>query len=328
MVPRFIVGWLVTLTAICALPAWALEYRLQVANIPFLTLSSYETRAGDLSALESRLDTMEFPAGAVIPDREVTLLQDPKYGGKVPARLSVLPTTREQAWTTLVWDANPGDTLVFEIKSYMSAWQEAYMLAANPEGRLRRMALGNPSFFGGLSYEIPTVSYDFLANAVDQGSFTSWMARTAKTINGMTLAIGQGRDPHNTVDRLYIALTMPSAPRAFKVVIGWKNRRDDHGNGKRNDLRSFRQCETSCTGTKEIMTKEIMTYEDAASLAPVFHGSPSGQKQTLMAERERHAWARMDTFRHLGDSDLSPGSHRGGAGAAESLVGTPLLRNG
>jgi hypothetical protein len=233
MAPRSIIGWLVTLTVVFALPAWAVEYRLQVVDLPFLTVSSYESRTGDLSALEARLDTMEFPANAVVPGREVLLLQDPRYGGKVPDRLSVLPATRDQAWTTLVWNANPGDTMVFVIKSDMVAWQQAYTVAANPEGRLRRMELGNPSIFGNLSYEVPNVSDLFLANAVDQGDFTSWMASSAKTINGMTLAIGQGRDPIYTPDRVYIRLTMPAASRVFKVVTGWKDR-NDRGTGNGN----------------------------------------------------------------------------------------------
>ena len=67
---------------------------------------------------------MEFPATAVIPERDVLLLQDPAYGGTIPHRVSVLPTTREQAWTTFVWDANPGDTVAFVVKTYMVAWQE------------------------------------------------------------------------------------------------------------------------------------------------------------------------------------------------------------
>jgi hypothetical protein len=230
MASRFLVGWLVALTVVLTLPAWALEYRLQVAHLPFLTVSSYENRAGDLSALEARLDTMAFPSGAVVPGRDIALLQDPRYGGRVPARMSVLPATQDQVWTTLVWDANPGDTLVFVIKSDMAAWQQARAVAANPGGRLRRMEIGNPSFFGGLSYEVPTVSYSFLANAVDEGTFPTWLEHNAKTINGMSLAIGQGWDPHYTVDRIYVELTMPSAPQVFKVVVGWKDH-DDRGTG-------------------------------------------------------------------------------------------------
>ena len=137
---------------------------------------------------------MEFPTTALIPDRDMLLLQDPAYGGIIPNRVSVLPTTREQAWTTFVFDANPGDTVAFVVRTYMVAWQQIWMLGANPEGTLRRLTPGNPSIFGGRSYEVPQVSYDFLANAVEQGNFPKWVAENAPSLNGMSLVIGQGRN--------------------------------------------------------------------------------------------------------------------------------------
>src|SRR5215475_4200826 len=199
MTRRSILGWSVGVVLLLTLPAWAAEYRLQVANLDWLTVSAYTDRPlpgqpgeGSLARLETRLDTMEFPAGAVIPGRDLVLLQDPAYGGKIPDRVAVLPTTREQAWTTIVWDAEPGDTVTFVVKSIMSAWQEAWFLGANPEGTLRRLVLGNPSWFGGRSYEVPYVAYNFLANAIEQGSFPSWMAENAPSLHGMSIAIAQG----------------------------------------------------------------------------------------------------------------------------------------
>ena len=59
------------------------------------------------------------------------------------------------------------------------------------------------------------------------------MTSNAATINGMTLAIGQGRDPIYTPDRVYVRLTMPAAPRVFKMVLGWKDR-NDRGSGDGN----------------------------------------------------------------------------------------------
>jgi hypothetical protein len=232
-------GWLMVCFCMLAMPAWAVEYRLQVANLNFLTVSSYTDRPlagqpgeGSLSRLEDRLDRMEFPAGAIIPGRDVLLLEDPHYGGIVPNRLSILPATRDQAWTTLVWDANPGETIAFVVKSDMVAWQEVWMLGANPEGTLRRLALGSPSLFGGRSYEVPQVSYDFLANAVAQGAFPSWMAHTAKSLNGMSIAIGQGRSRFYTPDRVYVALRLAAEPRTYKVVIGWRDH-NDRGTGSK-----------------------------------------------------------------------------------------------
>jgi hypothetical protein len=244
MLLRSMLGWGVGVALLLTLPAWASEYRLQVVNLGFLTLSSYTDRLvpgqpgeGSLIRLQTRLDTMAFPATAVIPDRDTLLLQDPAYGGKIPDRVSVLPTTREQAWTTVVFDANPGDTVAFVVKTYMVAWQQIWYLGANPEGTLRRLTPGNPSFFGGRSYEVPQVSSDFLANAVGQGTFPTWVAQNAPSLNGMSLVIGQGLNPFYDPDRLFVVLKLAPEPRTYKVAIGWRDRNDrnDNGNQRRMD---------------------------------------------------------------------------------------------
>ena len=243
MLLRSMLGWGVGVALLLTLPAWASEYRLQVVNLGFLTLSSYTDRPvpgqpgeGSLIRLQTRLDTMAFPATAVIPDRDTLLLQDPAYGGKIPDRVSVLPTTREQAWTTVVFDANPGDTVAFVVKTYMVAWQQIWYLGANPEGTLRRLTPGNPSFFGGRSYEVPQVSSDFLANAVGQGTFPTWVAQNAPSLNGMSLVIGQGLNPFYDPDRLFVVLKLAPEPRTYKVAIGWRDRNDRNDNGNQRRM--------------------------------------------------------------------------------------------
>jgi hypothetical protein len=240
MTQRSMIGWIMAAVLMLSWSVWAVEYRLQVANLDYLTVSAYTDRSqpgqlgeGSLVRLETRLDTMQFPANAVIPGRDVLLLEDPAYGGKIPDRVSVLPTTREQAWTTFVWDANPGDTVGFVIKSDMTAWQEVWFMGANPEGSLRRLSLGNPSLFGGRSYEVPQVSYDFLANAIDQDTFPSWMAQNAKSLNGMSIAIGQGQNRYNYPDRVYVVLKLAAEPHTYKVVIGWRHTKDRGENNRR-----------------------------------------------------------------------------------------------
>jgi hypothetical protein len=236
---RSISGWIVISLFILSGSAWAMEYRLQVANLDYLTVSAYTDRPqpgqpgeGSLVRLQTRLDTMEFPATAVIPGRDMLLLEDPAYGGRVPDRVSVLPTTREQAWTTFVFEANPGDTVAFVVKTYMVAWQQIWMLGANPEGTLRRLSLGNPSLFGGRSYEVPQVSNDFLANAAQQGTFPKWVAQNAPSLNGMSLINGQGRNRFYDADRLYVVLKLTAEPRTYQVVIGWRDH-SDRGTGSR-----------------------------------------------------------------------------------------------
>ena len=241
MTLRSVLGWSVGVALLLTLPAWAAEYRLQVVNLDFLTLSSYTDRPvpgqpgeGSLIRLQTRLDSLEFPATAVIPDRNPLLLEDPAYGGRIPDRVFVLPTTREQAWTTVVFDANPGDTVAFVVRTYMVAWQEIWMLGANPEGTLRRLTPGNLSFFGGRSYEVPQVSFDFLLNAAEQGTFPQWVAENAPSLNGMSLVIGQARTRINDADRLFVVLKLAPEPRTYKVAIGWRNR---NGRGENNNKR-------------------------------------------------------------------------------------------
>lgn len=236
-----IVGLMLMSLCLLALPAWAVEYRLQVTNLEYLTLLAYRENGSPawrgeerMTRLEERLDKMEFPAGAVIPGREVQLLVDPGYGGKLPARLAVLPATRNQAWTTLVWEATPGDTVAFVVKSEMVAWQEVWAVATNAEGMFRRLSIGGPGMFGRQWQQVPEVSYDFIANAVDRGTFTDWLQRNAKAVNGISVVVGRGRSVFYNPDRVYMVIKLPPEPRTYKLAIGWRDRnnRGDNGNGR------------------------------------------------------------------------------------------------
>jgi hypothetical protein len=232
---RTLAGGILAFMWLMALPAWAVEYHLEVTNVDALTFSSYMGKATPwwaqnepMGRLEGRLDTEQFSPAAVVPGREFQLLEDPAYGGTVPTRVSLLPATRGQSWTTYVFDANPGDTVAFVVKSYMAAWQEIWDVAANPGGTLRRLSMAGPGIFGRFWQEVPEVSQDFLANAVDRGTFPQYVAKRAKAVDGMSLVVGQGHDTFYDPDRLYVLLKLPPEPHTFKVVLGWRDH-DDRG---------------------------------------------------------------------------------------------------
>jgi hypothetical protein len=227
--PSAIVGWILASVCLLGLDAWAVEYRLQVTNLDYQTFLAHTDRvtvAGrgeePMRQLEAQLDTMAFPPRAVLPGRQLQLLEDPGYGGKPPARLSVLPATQAQAWTTMVWEGDPADTVAFVVKTDMKAWPEVWALAANPEGVLRRLSIGGASFFGGPRPQVPEVSEDFIATAVGQGTFTRWLERNTPALNGMSIVVGRGRSRLNDPDRVYAVIKLPSEPRTFKLVIGWR----------------------------------------------------------------------------------------------------------
>jgi hypothetical protein len=68
---------------------------------------------------------------------------------------------------------------------------------------------------------VPDVSYDFLANAVDRGTFTQWVERHAQPMDGMSIIVGRGRGGSLAADRVYALMTLPHEPRTFKLVIAW-----------------------------------------------------------------------------------------------------------
>ena len=189
--------WLLTL------PVWAVEYRLQVTSIDYLTFSSYLDRSSasprgqeTMQRLEARVDSMEFSTAAVIPGRELRLLENPAYGGQVPSRVSFLPATGQQSWTTVVWDGIPGTHVAFVVQSYMAAWQEVWDIATNATGVLRRLTIGGPSLFGRQTRQVPAVSNDLLANAADRGNFVAWLQERAKP-RSMPVVNAKMETPHD-----------------------------------------------------------------------------------------------------------------------------------
>ncbi|MBI3328309.1 MAG: hypothetical protein HYZ81_16590, partial [Nitrospinae bacterium] len=120
--------------------------------------------------------------------------------------------------------------VAFVVKSEMQAWQEVWAVAANAEGVLRRLSIGGPALFGHQWQQVPDVSYEFIANAVDRKTFTRWLERNAKPTGGMSVVVARGRSVFYYPDRVYTMIKLPPEPRTFKLVIGWKDR-DDRGTG-------------------------------------------------------------------------------------------------
>jgi hypothetical protein len=239
--PRGLVSWVALgLLALLGRSAGAVEYRFQVTHLDYRVFAAYEEPStapfratAPMRRLEALLDQRQFPTNAVIPGREVQLLDDPGYGGTVPARLAVLPATRDQAWTTIVWEGHAGEPVAFVVKSDMVAWQEVWGVAANPEGTLRRLSLGGPALFWSHGREVPEVSQAFLATAAEQGTFAQWLGQTAPALDGLSLVVGSRRPSIFTrPDWVYVVITPPPEPRTFKLVLGWKDHNDRGTRGR------------------------------------------------------------------------------------------------
>jgi hypothetical protein len=232
MNPRLIAGgWLAALWLL-GLPAWAVEYRLQVVNLDALTVQAHIDNSGPTprdearpSRLEVRLDNGGFATAAALPGRHVQLLHEPGYGGQPPASPQVLPGAKDSVWTTLQWEGHPGDHVVFVVRSEMRAWQEVAAVAANPEGILRRLVIGSGGWFGRSRPEVREVADDYLAHVVARGTFLQWLEQNAQPLNGMSIVVGRGQGVVEHPDRVYGVLTLPPEAHTFRLVIGWRNHR-------------------------------------------------------------------------------------------------------
>ena len=110
MTARGIRGWTIVALWLLSVPVGAVEYRLQVTNISDRNFNANFDRSNanprgqeTMQGLEARLDAMEFSTAAVLPGRELRLLDNPAFGGKVPDRVSFLPATRDQETAGVRW---------------------------------------------------------------------------------------------------------------------------------------------------------------------------------------------------------------------------------
>src|SRR5262245_21470745 len=174
MIRRALVGCTVVCLWLLTIPVWGVEYRLQVTNINDLNFSANLDRSSSgprgqetMQGLDARLDKQEFSTHAVIPGRELQMLEDPAYGGQIPRPRPRRHATGQEAWATALWEALPGTPAVFEGRSYTCAWQEVWYIAANATGVPRRMTIGGPSIFGAPTRQVPALPNAFLANAAN-----------------------------------------------------------------------------------------------------------------------------------------------------------------
>jgi hypothetical protein len=104
MKSRTLVGGIFALMWLTSMPAWAMEYRLQVANIDDETFASYEGKASSwtsmkepMGRLEARLDDNHFSRNAILPGHHVELVQDPAMAA---LRRQTSPGSRRRATRT------------------------------------------------------------------------------------------------------------------------------------------------------------------------------------------------------------------------------------
>lgn len=199
----------------------AATYQLQVASIPeHVFMYFVEDRV--LPGMEAYLDDTRRSKFVLFRDRPPQLV-DPLVADQ-PAPLPVnisLPKTNE-SWGTATWEGKAGQSIVFRIRGNPSNYQKLRRVAVQTDGALTRFRVnGIPASQPG-QLQVPATSSNYLAHAIQGGTFAAWVERHAVSYDGLSVIVGRNHNADQS-DTVYLVIRMPQTGRAYKVVLGWED---------------------------------------------------------------------------------------------------------
>ncbi len=223
------------------LPAWAVEYRLQVVNLFDNSFGSF-LRPGELAdgasgsgldRLEASMDRGEIPAGAILYDRHLQAVREGiarAYGG-VRVRADVSGGPGEHAlWDEVRWEGKPGEQSVWVVAATTTRTQELYRVALKGRGPLRQFM---PYVIPTNGKKIDAVKFplNFLWIEEERGTaWQKWVSRVLDLSNGIGAVVGVNHNPL-FADHVYLIVSQGAEPTTYKAVLVWRRRENaDRGN--------------------------------------------------------------------------------------------------
>lgn len=229
---KHLIGWVVIgLLLTTAKTSGAAQYRLQVANLEEKLFFRYvETQGAPLNAerhvlprLEAELDRGAFPKGALLSGYTVQPVTPTAAGQFESVAISVMSPQRSNSWTVASWEGTAGKTVVLQISSFQTSYQELVTVAVNTNDVLRRLPVQGVPLFGSQKLLVPALSSTYLEHALNRGTFVTLLARYATSLDGLSVVVGRNHDPQYP-DAVYLQVQMPPEAKTYKVVLAWKNR--------------------------------------------------------------------------------------------------------
>ncbi|MBI4590129.1 MAG: hypothetical protein HY725_14950 [Candidatus Rokubacteria bacterium] len=223
------------------LPAWAVEYRLQVVSLyaesfaSFLKPGEFADGASGpgLNRLEASLDRGEVPKGALLYDRH---LQGAREGiarahGGVYVRAEVRQGGWEQElWDEVRWEGKPGEQSVWVVAATTTRTQELSRLALKGVGPLRQF---QPYAISANSTKLGAVKVplNFLWAEEERGRvWQKYVSRVLDLGRGIGAVVGENHNPL-FADHVYLIVSQGAEPTTYKAVLVWRRREHtDRGN--------------------------------------------------------------------------------------------------
>jgi hypothetical protein len=232
---RTLLGLVALATGLAASPAWAIEYRLRVANLYREAFSHYldgpiETGSGELvmSRMEKALDEGTIARGALLSDRTF------RYGWDALAEsfeavkviTEVHPLESPRRWDEAVWDGKPGERSVWVITPSSRHFEEVNQVAvkaAGPDAALRYYV---PYRAALIARPQTVIGYPLSFLRFYEGRGDLWQRYLSRSVDlGKGIAVVVGINDNSTFpDWVYVVVDQPPSSTTFKVVIGWQRR--------------------------------------------------------------------------------------------------------
>lgn len=220
-----------------ALPARAVEYRLQVVSIFESTFVSFlkpgELKDGasgpGLDRLEASLDRGDVPRGAILFDRRVQPVRESlarAYGG-APVVPEIKPGGGgSTVWDEVTWDGKPGERSVWLVSPTLRHIQEVYRVALKGSGPLRHF---QPYSFPINGTKAPAVMLplNFLWAQEERGTaWDKYISRSLDLDNGIGVVVGVNFNA-TFPDQLYLIASQTERLTTYKAVLVWRQRNLD-----------------------------------------------------------------------------------------------------
>lgn len=227
--------------AAAPLPAWAVEYRLQVVSLLEESFASFLKRGEladgasgpGLDRLEASLDQGEVPSGALVYDRHLQPARDGiarVYGG-VRVRAEVRPGGFDrERWDEARWEGKPGEQSVWVVAASTTRLQELYRVALKGAGPLRQF---QPYAISVNSKKLEAVKapLNFLWAEEERGTvWQRYVSRVLDLRSGIGAVVGVHQNPL-FADHVYLIVSQGAEPATYKAVLAWRRREhSDIGN--------------------------------------------------------------------------------------------------
>ena len=236
---RGLVGMASALASLAlAVPAHAVEYRLQVVSVYEKTFFSY-LRPGELSdgatgagldRLEASFDRGELPVAGILSDRRAQPVQESiarAYGGTpVVATFAPGGGPRPVTWDEITWEGQPGERAVWGVSPILRSIQELERVALKGTGKLTQYRVYTlPP--GNVKLAAAAFPLNFLWALEERGTaWDKYVARGLDLQNGVGVVVGVNNNPM-FADQAYVIVNQGEAPTTFKVVLVWRERNSD-----------------------------------------------------------------------------------------------------